>query len=136
MDRSRSLKSQSRLAWLLAFCRSSCLSRAACERHCIGRAAPLRDAALLALRALAFLGLFGEGVMADRGALLLERTTGAGQAAAALGCAAFSVAMMLGHFSGDWVVSRLGRRPALRLSGLAAFGVAIALGAEAVERSR
>ena len=65
--------------------------------------------------------------MADWSALLLERTTGAGQAAAALGYAAFSVAMMLGRFSGDWAVSRLGRRRALRWSGLAAAGMAMAL---------
>ena len=103
MDRSRSLKSRLRPAWLLAFCRSSCLSRAACERHCIDLAALLHDAALLALGALAFLGLFGEGAMADWSALLLERTTGAGQAAAALGHAEFSVVMMLGRFSGGRV---------------------------------
>ncbi len=90
--------------------------------------APLRDGTLLALGVLAFLGLFGEGAMADWSALLLERTTGAGQAAAALGYAAYSVAMMLGRFSGDWVVSRLGRRRALRWSGsAAAAGMAAAL---------
>jgi len=88
----------------------------------------LRDGALLILGALAFLGLFGEGAMADWSALLLERTTSVGPAAAALGYAAFSVAMMSGRFSGDWVVSRLGRRRTLRLSGAAAaVGMATAL---------
>lgn len=88
----------------------------------------LRDGALLVLGALAFLGLFGEGAMADWSALLLERTTGVGPAAAALGYAAFSVAMMSGRFSGDWVVSRFGRRRTLRLSGVAAAtGMATAL---------
>ncbi len=88
----------------------------------------LRDGALLVLGALGFLGLFGEGAMADWSALLLERTTGAGPAAAALGYAAFSVAMMSGRFSGDWVVSRLGSRRTLRLSGAAAaVGMATAL---------
>jgi hypothetical protein len=44
--------------------------------------AVLRDGLLLALGALAFCGLFGEGAMADWSALLLERTTGAVPAAA------------------------------------------------------
>lgn len=55
-------------------------------------------------------------------------TTGAAPSAAALGYAAFSVAMMLGRFSGDWAVSRLGPCRPLRLSGaLAATGMATAL---------
>lgn len=88
----------------------------------------LRDGALLILGALTFLELFGKGAMADWSALLLERTTGAGPAASALGYAAVSVAMMFGRFSGDWVVSHLGRRRTLRLSGAAAAaGMATAL---------
>lgn len=91
-------------------------------------AAILRDGPLLALGALAFCGLFGEGAMADWSALLLERTTGAAPAAAALGYAAFSVAMTAGRLAGDAVVARAGGARTLRASGLlAAAGLALAL---------
>ncbi|GJG87275.1 MFS transporter [Gemmatimonadetes bacterium T265] len=87
-----------------------------------------RDRTLLALGALAFCGLFGEGAMSDWSALLLQRTTGVAPAAAALGYAAFSIAMTLGRFSGDMVIARLGRGRTLRASGLvAAAGLTVAL---------
>lgn len=87
----------------------------------------LRDGPLLLLGVLAFCGLFGEGAMADWSALLLERSTGAAAAAAALGYAAFSVAMTAGRVAGDAVVGRAGRLRTLRISGvLAAVGLAIA----------
>ncbi|AHG89037.1 major facilitator superfamily MFS_1 [Gemmatirosa kalamazoonensis] len=88
----------------------------------------LRDGALVALGALAFCGMFGEGAMADWSALLLERTTGAAPAAAALGYAAFSVAMTLGRATGDAVIAAVGRARTLRASGvLAAAGLTLAL---------
>ncbi len=91
-------------------------------------AAALRDPALLALGALAFFGLFGEGAMSDWSALALERTARAGADAAALGYAAFSVAMTAGRFTGDATVGRLGRSRTLRASGLlAAAGLTLAL---------
>ena len=87
-----------------------------------------RDGVLLALGVLAFCGLVGEGAMADWSALLLERTTGAAPAAAALGYAAFSVAMTLGRATGDALIARLGRAHTLRASGLlAAAGLGVAL---------
>lgn len=87
-----------------------------------------RDHVLLTLGALAFCGLFGEGAMSDWSALLLERTTHVAADAAALGYAAFSIAMTVGRFSGDAVIARLGRGRTLRASGLvAAAGLTIAL---------
>lgn len=87
-----------------------------------------RDGTLLALGALAFCGLFGEGAMSDWSALLLERTTGAKPDAAALGYAAFSIAMTVGRFTGDALIARLGRARTLRASGLlAAAGLTTAL---------
>jgi fucose permease len=66
--------------------------------------------------------------MADWSALLLERTTGAAPAAAALGYAAFSVAMTAGRVTGDAVIARVGPVRTLRASGLlAATGMTIAL---------
>lgn len=91
-------------------------------------AATARDGTLLALGALAFCGLFGEGAMSDWSALLLQRTTGAAADAAALGYAAFSVAMTLGRFTGDAVIARAGRVRTLATSGLlAAAGLTLAL---------
>ena len=87
----------------------------------------LRDGSLILLGVLAFCGLFGEGAMADWSALLLERTAGVAPAAAALGYAAFSVAMTAGRIAGDAVIARVGRLRTLRVSGLlAAAGLAIA----------
>lgn len=91
-------------------------------------ATAVRDRGLLALGALAFFGLFGEGAMSDWSALALQRTTGATVDAAALGYAAFSVAMTAGRFTGDATIARLGRARTLRASGLlAAAGFALAL---------
>ena len=91
-------------------------------------AALARDGALIALGALAFCGLFGEGAMSDWSALLLQRTTGAAPDAAALGYAAFSIAMTAGRFGGDAIIGRLGRARTLRASGLlAAAGLTVAL---------
>ena len=91
-------------------------------------AATMRDRALLALGALAFFGLFGEGAMSDWSALALQRTAGATVGAAALGYAAFSVAMTAGRFTGDATVARAGRARTLRASGLlAAAGLTLAL---------
>jgi MFS family permease len=98
------------------------------ERPHASLGAVARDGVLVALGVLAFCGLFGEGAMADWSALLLERTTGAAPAAAALGYAAFSVAMTLGRATGDAVIARFGRAPTLRASGvLAAAGLTLAL---------
>jgi MFS family permease len=88
----------------------------------------VRDRVLLALGALAFFGLFGEGAMSDWSALALQRTAGAAVDAAALGYAAFSVAMTAGRFTGDATVARLGRARTLRASGLlAAAGLTLGL---------
>ena len=91
-------------------------------------AALTRDGTLLALGALGFCGLFGEGAMSDWSALLLERTTRVTPDAAALGYAAFSIAMTVGRFSGDAVIATVGRARTLRASGLlAAAGLTVAL---------
>ncbi|HEY0780045.1 MAG TPA: MFS transporter [Gemmatirosa sp.] len=91
-------------------------------------AALAHDGTLLALGALGFCGLFGEGAMSDWSALLLERTARVTPDAAALGYAAFSIAMTIGRFSGDAVIAAAGRARTLRASGfLAALGLTIAL---------
>jgi fucose permease len=84
--------------------------------------------ALLALGVLALLGLLAEGAMADWSAVYLHDTLGASPAVAAMGFAAFSLAMAVGRIGGDVLVGRLGPRRVLRLSAtVAAIGLAAAL---------
>jgi MFS family permease len=83
---------------------------------------------LVSLGALALLGLLAEGAMADWSAVYLHDTLRASSSTAALGFAAFSLAMGAGRFGGDALVDRLGPRRVLRVSGaVAALGLAAAL---------
>jgi MFS family permease len=84
--------------------------------------------ALVGLGILAFLGLLAEGAMADWSAVYLRETLGSSLAVAATGFAAFSLAMAVGRFMGDTLVSCLGARAVLRGSGgVAAAGLGGAL---------
>jgi fucose permease len=84
--------------------------------------------ALLALGVLALLGLLAEGAMADWSAVYLHDTLGASPAVAAMGFAAFSLAMAVGRMGGDVLVGLLGPRRVLRVSAaVAALGLAAAL---------
>jgi MFS family permease len=72
----------------------------------------------------------GEGAMADWSAVFLIEVTGIGEARAALGYAAFSVAMVAARLAGARILSRLGPARAARLSGISAVaGVMLALAA-------
>jgi len=64
---------------------------------------------LVALGILALLGLMAEGAMADWSAVYLHDVLGSSSAVAAVGFAAFSLAMAAGRLSGDALVRRLGR---------------------------
>jgi len=83
---------------------------------------------LVALGAVAFCIMMGEGAMADWSAVYLRQTTGASEALAAAGYAVFSVAMAIARFSGDSLSARLGPVLMVRLgSALAAVGLTLAL---------
>jgi MFS family permease len=83
---------------------------------------------LLTLGILALLGLLAEGAMADWSAVYLHDTLGSSPSVAAVGFAAFSLAMAAGRFTGDALVGRLGPRRVLRgSSALAAGGLGAAL---------
>ncbi|WP_051945941.1 MFS transporter [Verrucomicrobium sp. BvORR106] len=83
---------------------------------------------LIALGLLAFCIMMGEGAMADWSGLFLKQVTGAGDGLASAGYAAFSLAMMLGRFTGDSLTVRLGSERLVRGSGiLAAGGLLLAL---------
>jgi MFS family permease len=83
---------------------------------------------LLTLGILALLGLMAEGAMADWSAVYLHDTLGSSPSVAAVGFAAFSLAMAAGRFTGDALVGRLGPRRVLRgSSAVAAVGLGTAL---------
>jgi fucose permease len=69
-----------------------------------------------------------EGVMYDWCVLYLKQEVGMPQAQAALGYAAFSAAMALARFGGDFLRSRYSERALLRVGGsLAAVAMAVVL---------
>src|SRR5918999_583013 len=83
---------------------------------------------LLALAALAFCGLFAEGAAADWSAVYLAGPLDAGAGLAALGFAAFSVAMAGFRLLGDGLTTRWGPVALMRRGGLlAGAGLAAAL---------
>jgi MFS family permease len=85
--------------------------------------------ALLGLGLLAFLALFGEGVMADWSALYLKNSVGVSGSLAAVGYAIYSIAMALGRLCGDWIAQRMASVSILEWSGaLTAAGLSLALG--------
>ncbi|GAB2614721.1 MFS transporter [Streptomyces capparidis] len=63
---------------------------------------------------------YGEGALADWGALHLEQDLAAGPGLAAAGYAAFSLAMTVGRLSGTWLLERVGQTTALVGGGLTA----------------
>lgn len=86
----------------------------------------LPSGAALALGALALLGVLSEWAMLDWSGVYLADVLAAPASVAPLGFAAFSAAMMLGRFTGDALVRRLGPQRLLLLSGvLATLGVAL-----------
>lgn len=83
---------------------------------------------LVALGAVAFCIMMGEGAMADWSAVYLRSVANSSEAVAAAGYAVFSVAMAVARFSGDWLASRLGPVSVVRLgSAVAAGGLSLAL---------
>lgn len=83
---------------------------------------------LVGLGLLAFLGLVGEGAVADWSAVYLRNTLGTDASVAALGYAAFALMMAVGRLLGDALVARFSRLALVRASAaLAAAGLGAAL---------
>ena len=80
------------------------------------------DRGLLRLAAIAFLGLFAEGAMADWDGVYLKTSVGVSLSRAALGYAVFSTAMAAGRFAGDALIARFRSVAILRVAGLLLFG--------------
>jgi MFS family permease len=83
---------------------------------------------LLALGAIGFCVLLGEGAMADWSAVYLTREFGAGATLAAAGYAVFSLTMAAGRLGGDALTARFGAERMVRSGGaLAAVGLGAGL---------
>jgi predicted MFS family arabinose efflux permease len=84
---------------------------------------------LLLLGALCFISFLAEGAVLDWSALFLRDFRRVDVAIAGIGYAAFSLAMVAGRFTGDWLTHRLGARPMLQAAAAVAAGgfVAVAL---------
>ena len=94
------------------------------------RGLPRPSVRLAAFGLIAFCVLLAEGAVFDWSGLLLHRESGAGQGVAALGLAAFSLAMGLGRLATDGVAARVGAAAAARAGALlAATGLGLALAA-------
>jgi MFS family permease len=91
---------------------------------------PLRfhriPAALLILSLIGFCIFLSEGAIADWTAVYLRQVLGASEGLAPAGYAVFSAAMAIFRFSGDAIVTRIGRVHVIRFGGLlAAAGMAL-----------
>ena len=83
---------------------------------------------LMALGAIAFCALLGEGAIADWGALYLKNSLGADAGLAAAGFVAFGFCMAIFRFIGDQLRLRLGDARVVLLSGIVAtFGMILAV---------
>ena len=87
-----------------------------------------RDSGLLALGIVALCTMMGEGAIADWSGVYLRTVRATPESIAALGYAAFSIAMALGRFFGDGLTARFGPVRLVRAGGsLAALGLLVAL---------
>jgi MFS family permease len=97
------------------------LSASEARTRAVSARRPRRLRLLLAgLGALAACAAVGEGGMADWSALFLRDVRDTGAGVAALGYAAFSIAMTIGRLGGERAIARLGPTRVLRLGGCAA----------------
>jgi MFS family permease len=86
------------------------------------------EAAMIGLGIIIFCSFLIEGAMADWSAVLLRDSLNTSEATAALGYAAFSLAMMSMRFAGDRVITRWNATALLRTTntvGAMAFGAAL-----------
>jgi MFS family permease len=91
----------------------------------------LPEAGLWWLGLLGFCAMLAEGAMADWSSVYLVQTYQAEGALTTAGYTAFTLAMTLGRFSGDYLIQRFGVLRMLRGSGLlSAAGLALAVGLE------
>jgi hypothetical protein len=91
---------------------------------------------VLAVAALAFIAFLAEGSILDWSAVYLSSHKSLPMEWAGMGYAVFSVLMLVGRLTGDWIVNRLGQSLVLLLGGLgSAAGVAVVMSGLDIERA-
>ncbi len=86
------------------------------------------DATLLGLGMIAFCVMIGEGAMTDWSSVYLKQTLTSASGLSTAGYTAFSFAMAMGRFWGDWLTVRFGTIRLLEINGFTAcVGVLVAL---------
>ena len=86
------------------------------------------EGALLKLGIIAFFAMATEGAMFDWSGVYFKEIVMAPHSLIVLGYASFMVMMATGRFLGDFVISKIGRKPTMQLSGLTIFsGMALAV---------
>ena len=89
--------------------------------------------ALVALSAIGFCIFLSEGAIADWSGVYLKQILRVGDGSAAAGYAIFSVAMTIFRFTGDAIVTRIGRARMIRIGGLvAAAGLSLTVSAHSL----
>jgi MFS family permease len=92
------------------------------ERRAPRRSQPRTRALVLTFGLIALCSSYGEGAMADWGALHLQQDLDATPGLAAVGYSCFALAMTVGRLSGTALLERLGRTPTLVAGGATAAG--------------
>lgn len=87
-----------------------------------GSAFRMPSRALWGIGLIAFCCMLGEGAMADWSTIYLEKVVKSPEALAPIGLAAFSLAMMLGRFGGDWARAYFGDKRLMLLASVIAIG--------------
>ena len=118
------------LVALLACARRFATTRAAQP----GPAFALPTRRTLVIGVVVFCSLFVESAVADWSAVYLHSVVGTSLSVAALGFTVFSVAMVTGRLSGDWLVNRLGPVRTARVPAVAG-ALALAMGLAAGGRT-
>ena len=84
--------------------------------------------AILPLGIIAFCGMTGEGSIADWSAIYMNKTVGMSEAFSALAFGSFAASMTIGRITGDYFITRFGKRKVLIYSSLLAFiGLGLAI---------
>lgn len=96
--------------------------QAQAEKGKEGPAFRIPSRSLLGIGFIAFCCMLGEGAMADWSTIYMVKVVQSSNALAPLGLAAFSMAMMLGRFGGDWARAYFGDKRLMVIGGLIAFG--------------
>ena len=79
------------------------------------------ESSMIQLGIIGFFSMATEGAMFDWSGVYFKDIVGAPENLIIVGYASFMVMMAIGRFLGDWVISRIGRKSTLQISGILMF---------------